>query len=349
MRYTAELPGALLMLLVLAAHTNADDRTIRFSGSRIPSEILRNVCGRYATEIGKDLNITHAGGGTFAGVQDLCDGRADVAVVDRPLAQCDMALLSKAFPRQRGQLRRLLLVESPIVIVVPKNLKVRCLSLRQVRSIFDGKISNWAQVGGPRARVIRCVPARPAPTAWFFQQRFYGHQSFGEHLRPCRGDAAVVDHVEHTSNSIGVCVLPALPASARVRVVAITTEPGRKAVLPTPENVLASDYPLVMRMLKAEKQWNHDAFFDYVDRWMYEDDKEFRHEIYKHFTNYPSSKFLIAVSDKWYHQGQAWEPFVTDMWFKYRTAPGMPPIDGWKKPRGGAKNRITTGKQEKGQ
>jgi hypothetical protein len=30
---------------------------------------------------------------------------------------------------------------------------------------------------------------------------------------------------------------------------------------------------LALRLMKAEKQWNHDAFFDYCDRWMYEDDK----------------------------------------------------------------------------
>ena len=83
---------------------------------------------------------------------------------------------------------------------------------------------------------------------------------------------------------------------------------------------------LVIHMLKAEKQWNHDAFFDYVDRWMYEDDKEFRPIIGKHFP-----KLNITDQQRWACQGQAWEPFVTTMFFAYRTAPGMPPTDGWKK------------------
>ena len=33
---------------------------------------------------------------------------------------------------------------------------------------------------------------------------------------------------------------------------------------------------LVLRAMKLERAWNHDAFFDYVDRWMFEDDKPFR-------------------------------------------------------------------------
>jgi len=31
---------------------------------------------------------------------------------------------------------------------------------------------------------------------------------------------------------------------------------------------------LAIRLLQAENYWNHDAFFDYVDRWMYEDDSK---------------------------------------------------------------------------
>jgi len=87
---------------------------------------------------------------------------------------------------------------------------------------------------------------------------------------------------------------------------------------------------LVIRMLKAEPQWNHDAFFDYCDRWMYEDDKEFRPIIGKYFP-----KLNITDDKKWACQGQAWEKFVTKMWFKYRPTLEAP-IDGWKKPHGGA-------------
>jgi hypothetical protein len=76
---------------------------------------------------------------------------------------------------------------------------------------------------------------------------------------------------------------------------------------------------LVMHLMKAEKQWNHDAFFDYCDRWMYEDE----------------APILEAAGrpkqPDWAAEGQTWEPFVNEMWAKYRTRPGMPPTDGWKK------------------
>ena len=67
---------------------------------------------------------------------------------------------------------------------------------------------------------------------------------------------------------------------------------------------------LAAHIMHAEKAWNHDAFFDYVDRWMEEDDTE-------------SIKLIQQAtgqdySASWLRQGQAWDPFVTAMWTKYR-------------------------------
>ena len=67
---------------------------------------------------------------------------------------------------------------------------------------------------------------------------------------------------------------------------------------------------LAARLMKAEKIWGHDAFFDYVDRWMAEDDTQ-AVEIIKKTRGWD-------YSAKWARQGQAWDPFVNNMWKKYR-------------------------------
>jgi len=85
---------------------------------------------------------------------------------------------------------------------------------------------------------------------------------------------------------------------------------------------------LVLRLLRAEQAWNHDAFFDYVDRWMYEDDKPQRLAIAAAF---PKSGYEDD-SKTWRIQGTAWEPFVKKMWDRYR-ATLEAPTDGWKRPR----------------
>jgi len=80
---------------------------------------------------------------------------------------------------------------------------------------------------------------------------------------------------------------------------------------------------LALRLLRAEKAWNHDPFFDYVDRWMYQTD------------------------EKLSPQDRCWENFVNEMWAKYRAAPGMPPTDGWKNQHDDSYYRNAIAKQLK--
>lgn len=78
---------------------------------------------------------------------------------------------------------------------------------------------------------------------------------------------------------------------------------------------------LVIRLMHAEEAWSHDAFLDYVDRWMYEDDAEFVRVI-KEKTGQDHNK-------DWARQGQAWDVFTNQMWAWHR--PRLPaPTDGWK-------------------
>ncbi len=80
---------------------------------------------------------------------------------------------------------------------------------------------------------------------------------------------------------------------------------------------------LALRLLRAENIWHHDPFFDYVDRWMYEDDSEFVKTI--------KTATGRDVDHDWSRQGQSWEPFVNEMWARHRTE--LPaPTDGWKQP-----------------
>jgi len=67
---------------------------------------------------------------------------------------------------------------------------------------------------------------------------------------------------------------------------------------------------LAARIMSAMYLWNHKPFFDYVDRWMMEDDEAHISKIRKVTGR--------SYSKKWQRQGQAWDGFVNNMWGKYR-------------------------------
>jgi hypothetical protein len=68
---------------------------------------------------------------------------------------------------------------------------------------------------------------------------------------------------------------------------------------------------LAARLLGAQGTWGHDAFFDYVDRWMDPTgDAEYVAEIL--------ARTDTDYSGDWAAHGQAWDPIVGEMWAAYR-------------------------------
>jgi hypothetical protein len=103
---------------------------------------------------------------------------------------------------------------------------------------------------------------------------------------------------------------------------------------------------LVLRAMKLEKTWDHDAFFDYVDRWMFEDDQPFRVEIAKYCRPPYNKDDYLNPSKDWFHEGYADRPWIKELWNKYR--PLSPaPMDGWKQKHDDSYYRNAVEKQRK--
>lgn len=94
---------------------------------------------------------------------------------------------------------------------------------------------------------------------------------------------------------------------------------------------------LALRLMHAEGSWDHDAFFDYVDRWMYEDDAPFVAKIKEATGKDFSADFA--------RQGQCWDAFANAMWLKYRPTLADP-TDGWRRPHDNAYYRTALGKEQ---
>jgi len=63
------------------------------------------------------------------------------------------------------------------------------------------------------------------------------------------------------------------------------------------------------KLLGLQEIWNHDAYFDYILRWMTEDDREHVQIILQETGE--------DLSQDWAAQGQAWDAFVEEMWALY--------------------------------
>ena len=67
---------------------------------------------------------------------------------------------------------------------------------------------------------------------------------------------------------------------------------------------------LAARLMCAMDEWGHNAFFDYVDRWMVDDDDD--------DVAYILSTRGWDYTRDWQSQGQAWDTYTESMWSAYR-------------------------------
>ncbi|HEY9666801.1 MAG TPA: phosphate ABC transporter substrate-binding protein [Coleofasciculaceae cyanobacterium] len=142
---------------------------VRIEGSTSMVQINQALKNRFEQQFPGTTVSTQAGG-TELGIQALLAGNTDIAAISRPLT----------FQEESQGLVALPVTQDAIAIVIgDKNPFRKGLTSEQVVGIFQGKITDWAKVGGTSAtiRVINRPPASGTHQA--FQELVLKGGNFG--------------------------------------------------------------------------------------------------------------------------------------------------------------------------
>jgi phosphate transport system substrate-binding protein len=123
---------------------------LRVNGSTTVNPVVSEAAAILRAEEGLDIQIDTAGGSS-GGIAALADGRADVAMSSRPLAEHDR----ERFPAV--DFRAVLIGSDALALVVSRDVwegGVRCLGREQIRALYEGEVRNWRDLGGPDQRVV---------------------------------------------------------------------------------------------------------------------------------------------------------------------------------------------------
>ncbi|MCK9197838.1 MAG: PstS family phosphate ABC transporter substrate-binding protein [Syntrophales bacterium] len=138
----------LLCLLVAAPAALAGGNVV-IKGSTTVLPIAQAASEAYM-KLHKDVNISLSGGGSGDGIKALVDKSTDIADSSREMKKQETDL---AKSKGVNPMAHVVAIDAIVPIVNPKN-KVKDLSTDQLSQIYQGKITNWKEVGGENLAIV---------------------------------------------------------------------------------------------------------------------------------------------------------------------------------------------------
>jgi len=139
--------GVALVLFTGSLAIAADSIVIKGSTTVLP--ISQSALEAY-TKVNKGVQISLSGGGSGEGIKALIDKSADIGNSSREIKKEEITL---AESKGVKPVAHVVAHDALIPVVHPKN-KVKGLSTDQLSQIYQGKITNWKEVGGEDLKIV---------------------------------------------------------------------------------------------------------------------------------------------------------------------------------------------------
>lgn len=141
------LLGALAVLLVGAGTVFAESIVIKGSTTVLP--VAQAALEAYM-KANPGVNISLSGGGSGEGIKALIDKSANIANSSREIKGNEVEL---AKSKGVNPVETIVAVDAIVPIVNPRN-RVTNLTIDQLSQIYQGKITNWKEVGGDNLQIV---------------------------------------------------------------------------------------------------------------------------------------------------------------------------------------------------
>lgn len=142
--------GVLAMAaFAMMSGTSFADQSIVIKGSTTVLPVAQGTLEAYM-KANPGVQMSLSGGGSGEGVKALIDKTTDIATSSREIKKEEIAL---AASKGVKPVAHVVAYDAIIPVVHPKN-KVKNLSIDQLSQIYQGKITNWKEVGGDDLKIV---------------------------------------------------------------------------------------------------------------------------------------------------------------------------------------------------
>ncbi len=138
--------------------------------------------------------VSLSGGGSVAGLIEVSQGRADLALSD---------ILPRAEWTGGRSLRSLPLGRLPVIVIAHQGIGVNGLSLQQLKGVLTGRFSTWQAVGGAPVPVVVITRPLSSGAREAVEQKLLGGQRMSRHAVVELSNGAVLAAVRETPGALG--------------------------------------------------------------------------------------------------------------------------------------------------
>ena len=196
---TAILAVAVLALAVLSAGCIGTDTpsepagTISIAGSTSVLPAAQAVAEVYmGNHANADIQISGSGSGV--GVTAVSSGTADIGMLSRDL---------KSSEKEGHTFKEYVIGRDGIAIIAHPSNSVSALTLAQIKDIYQGRITNWKELGGADAEIVLIGHDSASGTREFFTEFVLAKEDAAKTMQELNSNGAVQKSVAQTPGAIG--------------------------------------------------------------------------------------------------------------------------------------------------
>jgi len=226
------------------------------------SDTMIILAQRWAEEyMNKNPNviIQVTGGGSGTGISALINGTTDICNASRPMKPSEKDKLKQRYNTLGVEIK---VAKDGLAIYVNEANPVQELSLRQLKDIYTGKITNWKDVGGTDSKIILYGRENNSGTYVYFKDHVLKGEDYSSTMQSLPGTAAVVNAVAKDKNGIGY---GGAAYGKGIRELKVKENDNSPAYAPTNENVKEGKYPITRYLYIYLRSRPSGTIKEYID------------------------------------------------------------------------------------
>ncbi len=200
-------------------------------GSDTEVQLVSNLSEAFSKE-NKEADISVTGGGSAVGIASLLNGEIDIANSSRKMKDEE---LRTAKDKGLDVQEFVLSIDGLSMILHPSN-SITKLSIDDLSKIYQGKITNWKELGGNDAPIVLYGRQSTSGTYTFFRDTVVKGEYSAKMLN-MEGNEAIVDGVKGDVNGIGYVGVGYVKDASKqprtdIKVISVSKDVGGEAVSP---------------------------------------------------------------------------------------------------------------------